>query len=154
MVLIGWCLAQLAFNAVLAAIVAVLPDQMPLAQRGAVAGVLGICMPIGQVGGTYLVHVVVGSMLLMFMAPTAIGLATVALFVMVLPDRRPQRANAPPIGWLEFARSYWINPRRYPDFAWAWLSRFLLVLGTAFLNTYQPFYLMDNLGYAERRSRG
>ena len=151
MVLIGWCLAQLAFNAVLAAIVAVLPDQIPLAQRGSVAGVLGICMPLGQVGGTYLVHVVEGSMLLMFMAPTAIGLATVALFVMVLPDRRQQRENAPPIGWLDFARSYWINPRRYPDFAWAWLSRFLLVLGTAFINTYQPFYLMDKLGYAERQ---
>ena len=34
MVLVGWCLAQLAFNAVLAAIIAVLPDQVPVEQRG------------------------------------------------------------------------------------------------------------------------
>src|SRR4029079_7069099 len=41
---------------------------------------------------------------------------------------------------------YWVSPRRYPDFAWAWLSRFLVVLGTAFLSTYQPFYLTEKLG--------
>ena len=32
-VLVGWCLAQLFFNALLAAMVAVLPDQVPAAQR-------------------------------------------------------------------------------------------------------------------------
>src|ERR1700712_1729243 len=33
-VLVGWCLAQLAFNALLAAMIAGLPDQVPVAQRG------------------------------------------------------------------------------------------------------------------------
>ena len=50
-VLIGWCLAQLFFNAMLAAIVAVLPDQVPVEQRGTVAGVLGVCLPVASVGG-------------------------------------------------------------------------------------------------------
>jgi MFS family permease len=43
-VLVGWCIAQLLFNALLAALVAVLPDQVPPAQRGQVAGVLGVCV--------------------------------------------------------------------------------------------------------------
>ena len=43
-VLVGWCIAQLFFNALLAALVAVLPDQVPAAQRGLVAGVLGVCV--------------------------------------------------------------------------------------------------------------
>jgi MFS family permease len=34
LVLVGWCIAQLFFNALLAAQVAVLPDQVPAAQRG------------------------------------------------------------------------------------------------------------------------
>ena len=33
-VLVGWCIAQVFFNALLAALVAVLPDQVPTAQRG------------------------------------------------------------------------------------------------------------------------
>ena len=35
-VLVGWCTAQLFFNALLAAQVAVLPDQVPVSQRGRV----------------------------------------------------------------------------------------------------------------------
>ena len=41
-VLVGWCIAQLFFNALLAAAVAVLPDQVPAVRRGLVAGVLGV----------------------------------------------------------------------------------------------------------------
>lgn len=147
MVLLGWCLAQLAFNAVLAAIVAVLPDQVPLEQRGTVAGVLGICMPIGQVGGTFLVQFVSTSTLLMFMIPAAIGTIAVLLLVLVLPDRRLDVSQVAPLDVSEATRLLWVNPRRHPDFAWAWVSRFLLVTGTAFLTTYQPFYLMDKLGF-------
>src|SRR5205807_5081124 len=71
-VLVGWCLAQLFFNALLAAMVAVLPDQVPAAQRGLVAGVLGICTPIASVSGTFLVKLFTGNQLAMFMAPCAI----------------------------------------------------------------------------------
>jgi MFS family permease len=46
-VLAGWCIAQLSFNALLAAMVAVLPDQVPSGQRGLVSGVLGVCLPGG-----------------------------------------------------------------------------------------------------------
>jgi len=148
MVLIGWCLAQLAFNAVLAPIIAVLPDQVPLAQRGTVAGILGICLPLGQVGGTFLVDSVSRSTLTSFMLPAAIGTIAVLLFTLVLPDRRQSVAVQPLPALREVATWYWVSPRRYPDFAWAWLSRCLLVLGTAFLNTYQPYYLETKLGYA------
>jgi len=147
-VLLGWCLAQLAFNAVLAAIVAVLPDQVPLAQRGTVAGVLGICMPVGQVSGTFLIQFVSGSMLAMFMLPVAIGFAAVLLLAFVLRDRCLPAASRPRVGLRAVAGSFRVSLRRNPDFAWAWLSRFLLVTGTAFLTTYQPFYLVDKLGYS------
>ena len=153
-VLLGWCLAQLGFNAVLAAIVALLPDQVPLAQRGTVAGVLGMCMPIGQVGGTFLVHAVAESTLLTFMAPAAIGVGAVLLLTLVLPDRRLSSATAPAASLRELARSYWVSPRQHPDFAWAWLSRFLLVLGTAFLTTYQPYYLIEKLGFHDQEVTG
>jgi len=150
-VLIGWCLAQLAFNAVLAAVIAVLPDQIPAEQRGTVAGVMGICLPLGQVSGTFLVQSVSGSMLSMFLLPALIGVAAVVLFAFMLRDRHLQPGTVPPLQFSKAAEIYWVNPRRHPDFAWAWLSRLLLVLGTAFLNTYQPFYLIDRLGLAEHQ---
>lgn len=151
MVLIGWCLAQLAFNAVLAAIIAVLPDQVPQEQRGTFAGVMAICLPLGQVGGTFLVQCLATSKLLMFMVPASIGVVAVLLFAVALSDRRLPPHTVPPWRATDLIASYWVSPRRHPDFAWTWLSRLLLVLGTAFLNTYQPFYLMEKLGHAEQQ---
>ncbi len=49
----------------------------------------------------------------------------------------------------ELAGTFWVNPRRSPDFAWAFTSRFLFVLAYAFLVTYQAYYLLDHLGSAE-----
>lgn len=147
-VLIGWCLAQLSFNAVLAALVALLPDQVPPEQRGTVAGVLGTCMPLGQLAGTF-VQSVAESTLAMFMVPALIGAAAILLLAFTLDDRRlePTQPVRETVSW------YWVSPRRYPDFAWAWLSRFLVVLGTAFLTTYQPFYLTEKLGLPDSEVR-
>jgi MFS family permease len=72
-VLAGWCIAQLFFNALLAAMVAVLPDQVPSVQRGLVSGVLGVCMPVASVCGTFLVKLFTGNLLAMFLIPCAIG---------------------------------------------------------------------------------
>ena len=72
-VLLGWCLAQVCFNAMQAALVAVLPDQVPVSQRGLVSGILGICLPIASVGGTFLVQLFTGNTLAMFLAPCAVG---------------------------------------------------------------------------------
>lgn len=149
MVLFGWCLAQLAFNAVLAAMIAVLPDQIPTEQRGTVAGVMGICLPLGQVSGTFLVQHVASSTLLTFMVPALICLVLVLVFALCLGDRHLLPRDVPPVRVSDWIAVYWMNPRQHPDFAWAWLSRLLLVLGTAFLNTYQPFYLIEKLGHTE-----
>ncbi|MGW1342723.1 MFS transporter [Kribbella sp. NPDC002412] len=148
-VLVGWCLAQLSLNALLAAQVAVLPDQVPVAQRGVVAGVLGISLPVASVGATYLVQLFTGNRLAMFLVPCAIGGFFVVLFVVTLQDRRLDPADKPAWSWKELAGAFYVDPRRSPDFAWAFASRFMLLLAYAFLTTYQAFYLLDQLGTPE-----
>jgi MFS family permease len=148
-VLVGWCIAQLLFNALLAALVAVLPDQVPPGQRGLVSGFLGICVPIASVTGTFLVQLFTGNQLAMFLAPCAIGGFFVLLFVVRLNDRRLASADRPAWSLREFASTFYVNPRRSPDFAWAFASRFMFVLAYAFLTTYQAYYLLDKVGSAE-----
>ena len=148
-VLLGWCIAQLAFNAVLAALVAVMPDQVPVAQRGQVAGILGVCMPVASVVGTFLVKLFAPNLVAMFLAPCAVGGFFILLFAMTMKDLRHDRALQPRWSVREFATTFYVNPRRNPDFAWAFASRFLFVLAYAFLTTYQAYYLLDRLGTAE-----
>jgi MFS family permease len=149
LVLVGWCIAQLFFNALLAVQVAVLPDQVPAAQRGLVSGVLGVCVPIASVSGTFLVKVLTGNQLAMFLVPCAIGGFFILLFAVTLNDRRLPKADKPAWSLREVASTFYVNPRTSPDFAWAFASRFMFVLAYAFLITYQAYYLLDKIGSAE-----
>jgi MFS family permease len=148
-VLVGWCIAQLLFNALLAALAAVLPDQVPPAQRGLVSGFLGVCVPIASVTGTFLVQLFTGNRLAMFLAPCAIGGFFILLFAVTLKDRRLAKADKPTWSLREFASTFYVNPRKSPDFAWAFASRFMFVLAYAFLVTYQVYYLLEKIGSAE-----
>jgi MFS family permease len=40
----------------------------------------------------------------------------------------------------------WVNPRRHPDFALAWWSRFLITLATFMFTAFRLFYIQDKLG--------
>ncbi len=147
-VLLGWCIAQVFFNALLAALVAVLPDQVPTAQRGLVSGILGVCLPIASVTGTFVVRLFTGNQLAMFLGPCAIGGCFILLFAFTLDDRRLATADKPSWSLRELASTFYLNPRRNPDFAWAFASRFMFVLAYAFLVTYQAYYLLDKIGSA------
>lgn len=147
-VLVGWCVAQLFFNALLAVQIAVLPDQVPSAQRGVVSGVLGVCVPVASVAGTFVVQLFAPNELAMFLAPCAIGGFFILLFAAVLKDRRLDPGERPPWSIREFFRTFYLDPRRNRDFAWAFTSRFLFVLAYAFLATYQAYYLLSRFGTA------
>ena len=149
LVLCGWCVAQLGFNALLATMVAVLPDRVPVTRRGMVAGVLGVCLPVASVAATFLVKLFTGHVLAMFLVPCLVGGLFILLFAATLTDRRLDRADRPAWSAREAASTFWVDPRRSPDFAWAFASRFLFVLAFAFLTTYQAYYLLDHLGSAE-----
>ena len=148
-VLVGWCIAQVFFNALLAAMVAVLPDQVPVAQRGQVSGILGVCLPIASVSGTFVVQLFTGNELAMFLAPCAIGGFFILLFAARLEDRRLAIERRPTWSLRELASAFYVNPRTNPDFAWAFASRFMFVLAYAFLTTYQAYYLLEKLGSSE-----
>lgn len=148
-VLVGWCIAQLSFNALLAAQVAVIPDQVPIAQRGQVSGLVGVCLPIAAVSATFLVKLFTGNQLAMLLVPAAIGGFFVLLFVATLNDRRLATADRPAWSLREFASTFYVDPRQNPDFAWAFGSRFMFVLAYAFLVTYLAYYLLEKIGSAE-----
>jgi len=150
MVLVGWSIAQVSFNAALAALIAVLPDQVPVSQRGLASAFLGVGIPVAAIVGTYIVAGVDGAFL-KFLVPGLIAAALVLLLVAVLPDKRIAKDSVPKYTVGEFARSFYVNPRKAPDFSWAWLSRFMLFMGLSFLLTYQVPYLLDHLNIAESR---
>jgi MFS family permease len=71
------------------------------------------------------------------------------LFALILGDRRLAPADKPPWSLKQLLATYYVSPRRHPDFAWAFASRFMFLIAYAFLVTYQAYYLLEHLGSDE-----
>lgn len=139
---LGWALAQASLNAMLAAITATVPDQVPRRSRGTVGGWLAIAQTLGVVAGSG-IAAATGSIAVGYLSTAGV------LVVLALPYCLDSRDIALPPSARErfvlghFVRSFWISPRQHPDFAWAWITRFLMNLGNALVILYLLYYLKD-----------
>lgn len=149
-VVVGWALTQTAFNGTQAALQALLPDQVSEALRARVSGWLGIVQNAAPLVGIALAFALssrgVGTVW-MFVLPSVIGLAGILVLVATLQDRHLERGSAGPFRLGAFLAGFWLSPRRYPDFAWAWLGRFLLTFGFAAYTSYQVYFMLDRFGF-------
>ncbi len=145
--LVGWAIAQISFNLVLAALQALLPDQIPLAQRAKVSAILGISQQVSPLLGIGIATGVMATgagMGPVFVIPGLVGAALLALLVVKLPDR--PLAEAPRFSWLEFARGFRPTPGKAADFGFTWVGRFFVILGFAIYTTYQVYFIIDRIG--------
>ncbi|MFF3458764.1 MFS transporter [Streptomyces sp. NPDC002730] len=144
-VALGWCLAQLGLNAMLSGTNAVVPDQVPVRQRAAVSGFIGIPQTLGLVVGALLVTTVVTGIATGYLLLAALVVLCALPFVLLTRD--PQVPFLP----RESVRlkGFWVSPRAYPDFGWAWLTRFLVMLGNAMGTLYLLYFLKDAVHYAD-----
>jgi len=108
-------------------------------------------MPIalGLVLGTVLVVDVLNQDLVAGYVTLAVLMVLLALpFVLFTPDPPLAPEDREPFSWRQVASSYWISPREYPDFGWAWLTRFLASLSIAMGTLYLLYFLRDEVHYA------
>jgi MFS family permease len=147
--LLAWCGVQAALNAMYAAVMASIPDQVPVGRRGLIGGFVAIAQTVGIVAGVGIASAT-GSI-------AAGYLATILwLVVLTIPYALGSRDLALPPGYRSepfdlgrFVRAFWISPREHPDFAWAWITRFLVNLGNYIGTLYLLFYVTDGLGISE-----
>jgi len=138
---IGWCIAQLGANMTLAPFIATIADQVPRFQRGAITAGLGIAQNVGVVGGVYVAAWFGANLFVMFVIPSIIAIVAMLVFAFVLPDKalpvKPERMNI-----ADWAQTFWVSPRLYPDFALAWWSRFLITFASFGFTAFRFFYLI------------
>lgn len=148
---LGWCLAQAALNAMLAAIAATVPDQVPTRQRGAVGGWLAIAQTFGVVVGSG-IAAGTGSITVGYLVTAGVLVAVSLPYCVDSRDIALPREQRQPFHLSRFVRSFWISPRRHPDFAWAWGTRFLMNLGNAILLLYLLYFTREVLGLGNRQA--
>jgi MFS family permease len=138
-----WCLVQAGCNGAYAAITAAIPDRVPVPQRGTVGRLAAMGQTVGILIGAVIAAVASGNFAGGYALCAAALLAGVVLYFFKNDDVALPRHGRPPFRLGEFARSFWISPARYPDFAWAWLTRLLVNIGNHMVTLYLLFFLTD-----------
>ncbi len=151
-VAIFWVLFSAFQNGEYASLSAAIPDHVPVRQRATVAGWVGMPQALGLVIGTVMVVDVFTVNTRAGLIAGYVGLAVLMLglalpFVLLTPDHQLAAGHAEPMSWRRLAASYWISPRQYPDFGWAWLTRFLASLAIAMGTLYLLYFLRDGVHY-------
>ncbi|MET0163118.1 MAG: MFS transporter, partial [Microbacteriaceae bacterium] len=142
---IGWVLAQVSANAVLAALVASFADNVPEFQRGKGSSIIAIAQNTAIMVGTYASVLLVANLPVLFIAPGILAIIAVVWYALVARDEVPER-KIKPLNLGSLIGSFWTNPFKHPDFGFAWWSRFLITLGTYMFTTFRLLYMQEHLG--------
>lgn len=144
---IGWVICQAAFNAISTGTLAALADVIPFQQQGRVSGLLGMTPTVAIAAGTWIVNTVQPSDFWTFLAPFAVTVATVLIFVAMLPDAPfiSQKGQASKRPSIPVVLGSIVAPFRDSDYSWAFASRFLIMFAWAFVLTFQLYFLTGHL---------
>ncbi|WP_026548311.1 MFS transporter [Paenarthrobacter nicotinovorans] len=146
-ILIAWVIAQLGFNAALAALVATLPDQAAPAERGLLSGLIGMTLPIGMVAAAFFAQMF-DNALQMAVVPGIVGTAVAIVFAFAFKDRVLAEKPAP-LNFREIVGSFYFNPKAHPGLGWAWVTKFLIYVGYCAGLLYLPYFFTDHLHVPE-----
>ncbi|WP_315834234.1 MFS transporter [Bradyrhizobium prioriisuperbiae] len=144
-----WCVAMAGMNGMQASLTAEVPDHVPVRQRAVTSAFMGVMPAAGTIVGVVLAAYVFTGLSEGYVALAAMVLLLALPFVLTTRDAVLSRAALAPFRWRDFLAGFWISPRQHPDFAWAWITRFMMQLGSAMFTLYLLFFLRDVVHYEQ-----
>ncbi|MEV8376040.1 MFS transporter [Kribbella sp. NPDC056861] len=138
-VALGWALITALVGFQLAASSALAADQVAPERRGTASGVVAFVALAGPVVGFAVVSAVPAVSWLQWLVVGVLSAAGVLMTCVLVRDPQHRTpVDEPRLSLAIILRSYWVSPRKYPAFGWAWAVRFLITAAWA-SNSYLAF---------------
>lgn len=151
----GWVLGMSGWSIAGAALQTLQADKLPEKQRGKVAALTGLMTQVAPVIGIGIAYAVSSSTLLIFLVPGVIGAVLLALFPLIKPEGSSvSLARSGEMTLKSVVSSYGFNARKYPDFGWNWVGRFVFFVGLYFNTTFGTFFYSQRLDLPVREVAG
>ncbi|MCA0295156.1 MAG: MFS transporter [Actinobacteria bacterium] len=141
-----WVVIQVALNFLQAPLTTITADRFPRSKRGGASAMIGLGTQVGATLGIMLSSALAAQFGVAYSIFGAAVIVVTLLFVLINRDWSSKDAAVEPFRWGAFFRGFWINPRRHPDYGWAFAARFLLILGYFLVSTYQLYLLQKYIG--------
>lgn len=141
-----WLMAAISLNCMNGPLATVVADRFLPENRGIASGFVGAGSTAGGTVGIIIAGYLAWNLQLGYLV---FGLAIVACctaFVLINREPSTRTLEVEPFRWGTFFTSFWVSPRHYPDFGWAFFGRFAMFLGYQGVVTYQLYILQDYIG--------
>jgi MFS family permease len=142
-----WVLFSAFQNGEYASLSAAVPDHVPVNQRATVAGWVGMPQALGLVIGTALVVFLFKGLLGGYLVLAIPMFLFVLPFALATPDYPLDPEHRSPMSLRTLLMAYWVNPKRHPDFGWAFLTRFLASLAIGMGTLYLLYFLRAKVSH-------
>lgn len=135
----AWMIVQFFGNILLSAYGAILPDRVPIRQRGTTQAIIGLSSPVAIIFSDVLIaraanyHNAYYPIIFVMVALTT-------TFILLYREAQLPAGSLPQFQLRAFMTSFWINPRKFPSFALLWVMWFMVWSGYN-LGTGSFFYL-------------
>lgn len=140
-----WVLIQVSLNALQGPVSTIVADRFETEHRATASAFLGVGTSVGATLGIILAGNLVTRIGLGY---DIFGIAIIAVavaFVLLNRDYSSTDLTVEPMHWGKFAKSFWVSPRKHPDYGWAFAGRFVMILGYQAIQAYLLYILMDYL---------
>ncbi|WP_157252435.1 MFS transporter [Nonomuraea typhae] len=143
---IAFMVLQFGFNAYQGPLSSILPDRVPVERRGRFSALIGLGTILAALLGPLLASAFASRIPVGYIAIGGVILLVIVAFVVLNPGADNRRAARPAFSALTFAKAFWVNPVRHPDFFWAFLGRLLLFASFAMTNSFNLYIAQDYIG--------
>ncbi|MFJ8785116.1 MFS transporter [Streptomyces sp. NPDC102476] len=144
--LLGWGVTQFGFGIAALQVTSSMGDRLPESQRGKVAGLTGVATMVASIAGVALASAFATSNLLIFLVPGLVGAISILLFAVFVKEPDLRNAAAPEkVTMGSLLSGYGYNVKKYKDFSWNWLGRFLFNFGVTLSSTFTTFFFAAKL---------
>lgn len=137
---------QVFYSMVAGPLFALVPDRTPIDKRGLFSALGGIGIYLGIAAGTFAASpfaeaIPVGYLVL---AAVLVVLATPLAFLVRRDSRALPRPGHVPVR--RVLGEFWVSPREFPDFWWAFAARLILMTGFWGISSFLLYQLQDYIG--------
>lgn len=139
LVLTGWGAVSMAIHTLFA-------DQIRRRIRAIMSAVTGAATTIGILTGVAVTGIVASwGQAAMFLVPGGVSVLLAMTLFFTLDDLH-RTEPAPALNWRAVLDTFWLSPRRHPDFAWAWICRFFMTASIVSVTNYLYLTISSRFG--------
>jgi MFS family permease len=141
-----WLMASVSLNCMNGPLATVVADRFLPQNRGIASGFVGAGSTAGGTVGIILAGYLAWNLQLGYLVFALAIAACCVAFVLINREPSTRAMEVEPFRWGAFFKNFWVSPREYPDFGWAFFGRFAMYLGYQGVVTYQLYILQDFIG--------